>query len=122
MRATSNHYQLTIRNEFDIVTARQMCRAYARSIGLGMTEQAKLTAIISALSSTLSSASQGITITLAITRDQSGAWLSVRCETPSQQTSELYTLLELGVLRKLVETTSVMLHEHHSLLELTMAV
>ena len=122
MRPHTAEKHLVIQNEFDIVTARQLCRDYARSIGLGLAQQAKLTAAISAVSRSFYLADSSVYVTFKVMNEHPRVGLSVIYEsqaTPANE-KELNELLQMDAVQKLVDAASITTSGQRATLTLSM--
>ena len=105
--------ELEIRTEFDIVAMRQEVRQAARTLGLGLTQQAKISAAISTIARALLAANCHTTMCMWTDTIASRPVMEISCALSTSQLSvdliQLTQLLHFGQAQVLVDEATLSL-------------
>lgn len=102
--------RLVVNEEYDVIAMRQEIRQIARAVGLDLTQQAKITAAISAIARAILATDGSSVFTIHV--DESGARpaLQIACEparTGRNSVADLASMLHFDEARSLVDDASL---------------
>lgn len=111
MTETFCSHDVTVRHEIDVITLRQNVRQVARALGVRLTQQAKITAAISAVARSLIEQDSAAVFTIQINQYTPQPALEIICVLSGTQNSHvktnLETLLQVDEVRPLVDEASI---------------
>lgn len=120
MNATST--QLVVSNDYDVVAMRQDVRQQARTLGLGLIQQAKLATAISAVARALLAIQQSTTFTMQTTTRGIRPALEIECvatiHPSSADATEMEQTFHMHEARLLVDETDIILQQNKAHLTL----
>jgi anti-sigma regulatory factor (Ser/Thr protein kinase) len=123
MQSITEPRQVAIRSEFDIVNLRHTVRQMARTIGLDLTRQAKVTVAISALARAFLDAQGDVTFVARVLQNEQPA-LEIACRSAdthgASDAAQLEERLNLHEVRLLVDEFDIQLGSNGARLAIRM--
>jgi hypothetical protein len=111
--STAQLSELDIRSEYDVVAMRQEVRQTARTLGMGLTQQAKISAAISTIARALIAANCHATMSIRADMNKTRPTIEIICQLSADQLSgdlvQITALLHFGDAQVLADEAALSL-------------